>query len=52
MVEVVRALRPHWVIPYHWNAGAGGSFLDVRVFQAAVGDLANVVIAGQMATAG
>lgn len=51
LVEVVATLRPRWVIPNHINADAGGSALDVRAFQAAVGDLADVIIPGQVAAA-
>ena len=51
-VDVVKALRPRWVIPNHRNSGAGGSYLDLKVFQEAVGDLAMVVMPGQVAAAG
>ncbi len=49
LVEVVATLKPRWVIPNHTNADAGGSMLDVKAFQAAVGDLADVIIPGQVA---
>ncbi|MBN1965540.1 MAG: MBL fold metallo-hydrolase [Anaerolineae bacterium] len=43
-VEAVRLLKPRWVVPSHWGAAEGGSYLDLRTFQAAVGKLAEVVI--------
>ncbi len=43
-VEVVRKLRPRWVIPSHWNPSNGGGYLDVKAFQAALAGLAEVVI--------
>lgn len=43
-VEAVRRLQPRWVIPSHWGSTEGGSYLDLRAFQAALGDLAEVVI--------
>ena len=47
-VAAIRQMRPRWVIPSHWSAGPGGGFLDVKAFQAAVGDLAEVVIPDQV----
>jgi L-ascorbate metabolism protein UlaG (beta-lactamase superfamily) len=50
-VEVVRKLRPRWVIPSHWSPANGGGYLDVKAFQAALAGLAEVVIPGEAATA-
>lgn len=48
-VEVVRTLRPRWVLPSNWSAGAseGATPLDAQAFQRAVGDLAEVILLPQ-----
>jgi L-ascorbate metabolism protein UlaG (beta-lactamase superfamily) len=43
-IEVVKTLNPRWVIPSHWSRSVGGSYLDVKAFEAAVGELAEVII--------
>lgn len=48
-VAAIRRMRPRWVIPSHWSAGPGGGFLDVKAFQAAIGELAEVVVPDQIA---
>jgi L-ascorbate metabolism protein UlaG (beta-lactamase superfamily) len=48
-VAAIRRMRPRWVIPSHWSSGPGGGFLDVKAFQAAIGDLAEVVVPDQIA---
>lgn len=47
-VEAARILQPRWVIPSHWGTSEGASYLDVRAFQSAVGDLAEVVLLEQV----
>jgi L-ascorbate metabolism protein UlaG (beta-lactamase superfamily) len=47
-VAAIRQMQPRWVIPSHWSSGPGGGFLDVKAFQAAIGDLAEVVIPDQI----
>ncbi|GAB4570516.1 MAG: MBL fold metallo-hydrolase [Anaerolineae bacterium] len=42
-LDVVRKLRPRWVIPGGWTENGRG-YLDVKAFQAAVSELAEVVI--------
>ena len=47
-VRAVEILKPRWVVPSQWSTASGGGYLDLRAFQAAVGDLADVVVPEQL----
>ncbi len=43
-IEMVKILRPRWVIPSHWQGVSGSSLLDVKAFQAALSPFTEVVV--------
>ncbi len=47
--HAVKALRPSYIIPSHFDSPEGGSRLDARALGTAVGDMATVVHPGETA---
>jgi L-ascorbate metabolism protein UlaG (beta-lactamase superfamily) len=46
-VDLVRHMRPGWVIPSHWGT-VGGTYLDAQALARAVGEQAKVVLPEEM----
>lgn len=52
-VEVVKMMRPRWVIPSNWGTLAGGAtHLDAQAFKEAIGDRAEVILPTRPGDAG